>query len=92
MRGIGLRVDAFDIDPTALAGVPGFVAPERAYRGRPCLVGTLKGEGGGKSITLNAHIDTAPVDPAGTWTHPPYAATSKAIVCLAAARGTTRPG
>lgn len=72
MRGIGLRVDAFDIDPAVLASVPGFVAPQRAYRGRPCLVGTLKGEGGGKSITLNAHIDTAPVDPGGTWTHPPY--------------------
>lgn len=72
MRHIGLVTDAFDIDGEALAGVPGFTAPERAYDNRPCVVGTLKGEGGGRSIALNAHIDTAPVDTFGRWTHPPF--------------------
>ena len=72
MRGIGLSVDVFDIDPIALGHVAGFVAPTRTYRERPCVVGTLKGDGGGRSITLNAHIDTAPVDPSGVWTYPPY--------------------
>jgi acetylornithine deacetylase len=75
MRDIGLTVDVFDIDPGQLQNVPGFTAPKRDYAGRPCVVGTLKGSGGGRSLTLNAHIDTAPVDPAGTWTHPPYSGT-----------------
>ncbi|HEX8029087.1 MAG TPA: M20/M25/M40 family metallo-hydrolase [Vicinamibacterales bacterium] len=72
MTEIGLTVDVFDIDPETLAGVAGFTAPKRAYEGRPCVVGTLKGQGGGRSIALNAHIDTAPIDPAGKWTHPPF--------------------
>jgi len=72
MRSIGLSVDVFDIDPATLGHVPGFVAPARAYRDRPCVVGTLKGDESGRSITLNAHIDTAPIDPGGSWTHPPY--------------------
>ncbi len=62
MRDIGLVTDVFDIDRKALAGVPGFTAPARDYDNRPCVVGTLKGDGGGRSIALNAHIDTAPVD------------------------------
>ncbi len=72
MRHIGLVTDVFDIDRNALAGVPGFAAPARDYANRPCVVGTLKGEGGGRSIALNAHIDTAPVDAFGRWTHQPF--------------------
>ncbi len=72
MRNIGLVTDVFDIDRKALAGVPGFTAPARDYGNRPCVVGTLKGDGGGRSIALNAHIDTAPVDAFGRWTHPPF--------------------
>ena len=71
MRHIGLITDVFDIDRKALAGVPGFAAPARDYANRPCVVGTLKGAGGGRSIALNAHIDTAPVDAFGHWTHQP---------------------
>lgn len=72
MRAIGLTIDTFDIDATALAGTSGFTAPTRDYAGRPCVVGTLKGSGGGRSMALNAHIDTALVDPAGRWTHDPF--------------------
>src|SRR5204863_1173413 len=41
----------------------------KSYKDRPCVVGTLRGSGGGKSMALNAHIDTALVDPGGKWTH-----------------------
>lgn len=33
-----------------------------AMPGRPSVVGTLKGKGGGKSLMLNAHLDTVGVD------------------------------
>jgi len=72
MRALALTTDVFDIDPRALASVPGFAAPRRSYAGRPCVVGTMKGAGNGRSIALNAHVDTAPIDPGGRWTHPPY--------------------
>src|SRR5262249_50067583 len=42
------------------------------YRNRPCVVGVLAGRGGGRSLILNAHIDTAPVDTPALWTRPPY--------------------
>ena len=69
MREIGLATESFDIDPTALSSVRGFNATPQSYAGRPCVVGVLGGSGGGRSLALNAHIDTAPVDPLGSWTH-----------------------
>ena len=72
MRDIGLEVDVFDIDPSALAGDERFNPSPRSYAGRPCVVGRRKGNGGGRSLVLNAHIDTVPVEAPGDWTFPPY--------------------
>lgn len=69
MREIGLATDSFDIDRDALSMVAGFNATPQPYADRPCVVGVLRGTGDGRSLALNAHIDTAPVDPLGTWTH-----------------------
>jgi acetylornithine deacetylase len=44
------------------------------YDGRPNVVGLLRGSGGGRSLVLNAHIDTVTVEPTGKWTHDPYGA------------------
>jgi acetylornithine deacetylase len=74
MRDLDLNPDVFDVDPVALAGMPGFNPTPREYHGRPCVVGVLKGAGGGRSLILNGHIDTAPVEDERTWVHPPYAA------------------
>jgi len=35
------------------------------------VVGTWKGTGGGRSLLLNGHVDTIPVEPAAGWTHGP---------------------
>ncbi len=54
------------------AGIAGFIAPSLASAGletqilepapgRPTVVGRLKGEGGGRSLMLNAHSDTVDV-------------------------------
>lgn len=44
------------------------------YKNRPNVVGTLKGQGGGKSLLLNGHIDNVTVEPKGDWTHDPFGA------------------
>lgn len=44
------------------------------YKGRPNVVGTLKGTGGGRSLILNGHIDTVTVEPRERWTHDPFGA------------------
>ena len=75
MREIGLAVDSFDIDADALRPLPGFNPSPRSYAGRPCVVGRLAGSGGGRSLVLNAHIDTVPVETPGSWSRPPFGGT-----------------
>ncbi len=72
MEAIGLDIDSFDVDPVELSTLAAFNATPRKYAGRPCVVGTRRGAGGGRSLLLNAHIDTVPVDMPETWMHPPY--------------------
>src|SRR5262245_9167583 len=75
MPAIGLAVDSFDVDVEALRSAPGFNPSPRNYADRPCVVGRAAGSGGGRSLILNAHIDTVPVDEPDAWTHDPYAGT-----------------
>lgn len=72
MHEIGLDVDVFDVDASTLSSVHGFNASPADYAGRPCVVGRLAGAGGGRSLVLNAHIDTVPVETPEAWTFPPY--------------------
>src|SRR5262249_6606962 len=75
MRDIGLRVDVFDVDANTLRSTAAFNPSPRTYAGRPCVVGRVPGSSGGRSLVLNAHIDTVPVDEPGTWTHEPHGGT-----------------
>jgi acetylornithine deacetylase len=43
-----------------------------ALPGRPNLVGTLKGSGGGRSLAVNGHIDVVPAGDPALWTDPPF--------------------
>ncbi len=42
--------------------------------GRPNLVGTVSGTGGGRSLALNGHVDVVPAGEHSDWVNPPYAA------------------
>ena len=44
------------------------------YRGRPNVVGVVRGTGGGRSLLLNGHVDTVTVEPRGAWTRDPFGA------------------
>lgn len=44
------------------------------YDGRPNVVGVLKGNGGGKSLILNGHIDVVTVGDRSRWKHNPFGA------------------
>ena len=72
MREIGMEVEAFDVPVDELRGLAAFNPSPRSYLGRPCVVGRRRGAGTGRSLLLNAHIDTVPVESAGTWKYPPY--------------------
>lgn len=74
MASIGLEVDSFDVDPAVLGRLNTFNPTPQDYRGRPCVVGTRRGAGGGRSLVFNAHVDTVPVDAPERWTHPAFEA------------------
>lgn len=44
------------------------------YRGRPNVVGVLKGTGGGRSLILNGHIDVVTIGDESGWEHGPFEA------------------
>jgi len=70
---MGLAMDVFEPDLSALEHHPGFHKVEGlSFRGRPNVIATWKGQGGGRSLILNGHIDTIPVEPVAAWTHAPF--------------------
>src|SRR3990172_2784630 len=71
LRSLGFEVDEFEPDPEALRKYPGFLEPELPFTGRKNVVGVNKGTGGGKSLVLNGHVDTVPLEPVEEWTSGP---------------------
>jgi acetylornithine deacetylase len=73
LESIGLEVDMWETDWEELKKHPGYRPVQRGYEGRPNLVATLKGTGGGRSLLLNGHTDVIPVDEG--WSDDPWSAT-----------------
>ena len=73
MRAAGLAVrvwepEAADLPPSR------YPIPEgHDFRGRPQLVATAAGAGGGRSLLLNGHVDVVTAEPVDRWTSPPFA-------------------
>jgi acetylornithine deacetylase len=72
MADIGLDVDMWETDWDELKKHPGYRPVQRGYKGRPNLVATLKGAGGGRSLLLNGHTDVIPVGEG--WSQDPWSA------------------
>jgi acetylornithine deacetylase len=77
MRRIGLDVDMWETDWEQLKKHPGYRPVDRGYEGRPNIVGTLKGTGGGRSLLLNGHTDVIPVGNGEGWGDDPWSARVK---------------
>lgn len=70
-----LEVDTWVASAEEMRGHLTHVGEQPGYEGRTNVVGRLKGAGGGRSILLNAHIDTVPEGDHSLWTQPPFGAT-----------------
>ena len=72
----GFETDLWEPDADGLLekyrGRPG-AQLGRDFRGRPNLVGTLRGTGGGQSILLTGHIDVVPAGERAHWRCEPFA-------------------
>ena len=73
LKDLGLEVDMWETDWDELKKHPGYRPVQRGYEGRPNLVATLKGVGGGRSLLLNGHTDVIPVGDG--WRDDPWSAT-----------------
>jgi acetylornithine deacetylase len=71
LETMGLTVDVFEVEADSLRDYSGFLEPELPMSGRPNVVGVWKGTGGGKSILLNGHVDTVPLEPIEEWKEGP---------------------
>jgi acetylornithine deacetylase len=65
--------DVWEPDVSALESHPAYFAKGRSFAGRPNVVGTINGAGGGRSLLLNAHIDVVPPQPDSEWPYGPWA-------------------
>src|SRR3954452_11123758 len=74
LADLGLEVDAWDIDAASLAGLPGYGPVEWSFAGRPNVGARWGGDGGGRSLVLQGHIDVVPATPEHHWTHDPWGA------------------
>ena len=77
MTQLGLAVDAWETDWEQLKKHPAYRTVERGYEGRPNIVATLKGTGGGRSLLLNGHTDVIPVGDGKGWSDDPWSAKIK---------------
>jgi acetylornithine deacetylase len=73
MGELGLAVDVWEPDAAELAPYAEHVGAFASLAGRPNVVGRLPGAGRGRSLILNAHIDTVESGDPARWSHPPFA-------------------
>ena len=67
----GAEIDLFEPTEAELAGRP-LVPDGLDFAGRPQLIATHRGAGGGRSLVFNGHIDVVSAEPVGAWTSPPF--------------------
>jgi acetylornithine deacetylase len=68
LRRWGFQVDQFEPDLQALRTHLAFVPVEHlSFAGRPNVIATWRGSGGGRSLLFNGHVDTIPLDPIEAW-------------------------
>jgi acetylornithine deacetylase len=77
LQKLDLVVDVWESDWEALKTHPGYIPVDRGYEGRPNIVATWKGTGGGRALLLNGHTDVIPVGKGEGWSDNPWSAAVK---------------
>ena len=71
-RALGMKMDIWDIGDDMLLNHEEFSSDRKDFTNNPNVVGVLKGQGGGRSIILNGHIDVVPEGDRNDWESDPF--------------------
>jgi acetylornithine deacetylase len=71
-RERGLAVDRWEATPKEVAPYLDHVGEQKSYSNRPNVVGVRGGRGDGRSILLNAHVDTVTGGDPVAWSRDPF--------------------
>src|SRR5438067_13321715 len=70
LERVGFDVERIPV-PAEIATRPGAGLPLAPYDGREIVVGRL-GDGDGRSLLINGHVDVVPAGESGLWSTPPF--------------------
>jgi acetylornithine deacetylase len=73
MRASGLAVRVWEPEPAELPPSRYPIPAGHHFRGRPQLIATATGTGGGRTLLFNGHVDVVGVEPREQWTSDPFA-------------------
>ena len=76
LSAAGASIDLWEPEAGSLRS-PRQVPPGLSFAGRPQLAATFSGEGGGRSLLMNGHIDAVTPDPIDAWTSDPWNAAER---------------
>ena len=72
-KDMGCDVEVFEPDNEILQKkYSADFTPGHNYEGRPIVAGKIKGQGGGRSLLIDMHIDTVPEGNRDLWKHDPF--------------------
>ncbi len=77
LRERDLGIDRWEATPEEIAPYYWHVGEETVFAGRPNVVGKRTASGNGRSILLNAHMDTVDYGDESLWTYPPLSGVVK---------------
>jgi acetylornithine deacetylase len=75
LEALGADIDLWE--PPSTGSGNRHVPDDLGFGGRPQLAAQLRGEGGGRSLLLNGHIDAVSAEPLGHWTSDPFRLTAR---------------
>ncbi len=72
LKQLQLEIDVWEPQLRELKKNPYFVSTRKDFQDSPNVVGVLRGQGGGRSLILNGHIDVVPEGDVTKWDADPY--------------------